>query len=132
MAEPRLIVATSSLRIICKADFVATMNAALQPIDSSGDPQVLKTPLYLSASGQTTPVAYYTVWSMDDAQRTQLNAVFAQNGWMPLRGSEGKILGPTDSVPAFSTNQRWWLFDPARTSNEYSLGALGLVLPQGE
>lgn len=133
MTTPRRIVATTSLRIVCKAAFRDQMNASLATIDSGGATEVLRTPLYLATdTAETTPVAYFTVWAMDDSQRSAINQMFAQQGWRPLRGSEGTVLGPTDPVPAFSTDQRWWVWDSYTSTNEHALTSLGLRLPQGE
>ena len=129
--QPRTIIATNSLRIVCKDVFRATMNAELAKVDSSGEPDVLSTPLYpADQSPQIAPVAWFTVWAMDDTQRSGINQ--ALSGWRPLSGSEDTILGPADPVPAFSTKQRYWVWDSYTSTTEHALNSLGLRLPQGE
>ncbi len=134
MTAPRRIIATSSLLIVCKEGFVAQMNATLATIDSAGSPNVLSAELCQRTSPSGPVVARWTLWKMDDEQRSSITVAFGQDGWRPLRGSEGKALGPGDPVPAFSTNQRWWLWDGQTTSPSHALSSLGLTpldVPEG-
>lgn len=119
------IIATRNLLIVCKTAFVDQMNASLASIDSSGDTTVFE--VALTQRGGTTVVAYWTSWGMNEGQYTKILQVFGQQGWRPLRGSEGTVLGPTDPVPAFSTNQRFWVWNADTTPSQHVLTSLGLA-----
>lgn len=121
------IVATRNLLIVCKAAFVGDMNAALATIDSGGDPEVLKVPLTTAGDATQAVVARWTSWGMNEGQYTKILQVFGQQGWRPLRGSEGTVLGPTDPVPAFSTDQRFWVWNADTTPPQRPLTSLGLA-----
>lgn len=126
----KTIFTTNALLIVCKAEFRNQMNTSLATVDSSGSTEVLNVPLTLASSpeiyGSETIVAYWTNWAMDDTQRSNMNQLFGQQGWRPLRGSEGVVLGPTDPVPSFSTNQRFWTWNGRTVLNSRPLLTLGL------
>lgn len=129
-APRRSIIATQSMLIVCKAEFRDAMNVSLATIDSAGSPNVLSSPLVVALpvlTGLEPTVAYWTSWAMDDAQGVQMRQMFAQQGWRPLSGTEGTILGPTDAVPAFLTKQRWWVWDAVTTPSARALTSLGLA-----
>ncbi len=128
MSTPtRKIIVNQALWIVCKAEFRDQMNASLATVDSAGSPEVLSSGLARVGDSTGTYVAYWTNWGMDDTQRTQMNQMFAQQGWRPLKGTEGTVLKQSDSVPAFSTNQRWWLWDGITVPSSHVLSSLGLT-----
>ena len=119
MTQPRRIVATTSLWIICKEAFVPQMNASLATIDSGGSTEVLSSGLCAVSAPAGPIVARWTGWNMDDDQRSRINQVFGQQGWRPLRGTEGTVLQASGAPANFTTSvERFFVFDGAIPSEQ--------------
>lgn len=118
-------VPTTRLLIVCTAAVQTQMNATLAQIDPTSTGDVMTVGLALP-SDASTAVGYWTSWAMLDEHRVAILRAYGQQGWRPLRGSEGVVLGPVDAVPAWGT-QRFWLFDGTTVPYSDVLAALGLM-----
>lgn len=117
-------VVTTRLIIVCTAAVRAQMNATLNQIDPSSTGDVMTAPL-AAPSDPVTPVGFWTSWAMPDEHRGAILRAYGQQGWRPLVGSEGVVLGPGHAVPAWRS-QRFWLLDGTVPYLDV-LAALGLA-----
>lgn len=126
-------VTTTRLLIVCAEAVRAQMNATLGAIDPSSAGDVMHAAVALpSAPG--TVVGRWTSWALTDEQRGAILQAYAQQGWRPLKGSEGRVHQPGETIPAWGS-QRFWLFDGVTwTSPMDVLAALQLTAwaPPGE
>ncbi len=122
--------ASTRLFIVCTEASRAQMNSTLNTIDPASTGDVMVVPLSLPTA-PTVPVARWTLWAMPETHRQAILAAFTSTGWAPLKGSEGRVLQPTDPVPAWGS-QRFWLLDGSWQPDAV-LRSLGLrLLPSEE
>ena len=117
-------VAETRLIIVCVAAVRDQINATLNQIDPTSVGDIVRVGLRLTGTAGTIPDAYWTSWAMTNDSRAAILKAWAQQGWRPLRGSEGTVLTTTDGVAAFGT-QRFWMFD-GQVGYGNVLTALGL------
>lgn len=124
-------VTTTRLIIVCTEAVRDQMNATLNSIDPESTGDVMTAGLALPADPYLV-VGYWTSWAMPARHKSSILAAFNSAGWAPLRGSEGVVHHPGDTLPAWGT-QRFWMFDGMTWTRVYDVtDALGLAPVRGE
>lgn len=116
---------TTGLYIVVADAAVAQMNLTLDKIDPTNVGDIVTTRVALR-SAPAVPVGRYCHWRLTDGHRAAILRAYGQEGWRPLRGSEGTVHVPGDVIPAWGT-QRFWLFDSSAWGSSGVLSALGLT-----
>lgn len=116
---------TTALFVFCTNAVLVQMNATLGQIDPTNVGDIITTPVALRTDPATV-VGRFTSWRMNDGERSAILRAYAQQGWRPLRGSEGTVHQPGDAIPAWGS-QRFYMLDGTTFTKDAALGALGLT-----
>lgn len=111
---------------MCTEAVRGQMNATLAQIDPTSTGDVMLAEVALASAPYVT-VGRWSSWAMTDDHRAKVLREYAQQGWRPLIGAEGRTILPADTVPPWGT-QRFYLFDGVAWPRPWdALDRLGLV-----